>query len=136
MNLTKEEIIENSKLIAEFMNLKVKKFMFSYNLYNQRGYRILKWGLSSEKELWIQLNDNNFYHSSWNWLMPVLEKIENMDFVTSIQIDKTKDVYLTPCTHACIFDGTDLEIIEEADNKFHAIYKAVVCFINWYNNKK
>lgn len=78
MKLTENEIIENSKLISEFMGLNVKKVMLSYNLYNQRGYRILKWGMNSEENLWIQLNKNNFYHSSWEWLMPVIEKIEDL----------------------------------------------------------
>lgn len=28
------------------------------------------------------------YHSNWSWIMPVLDKIENMGFITTIRSDK------------------------------------------------
>jgi len=66
------------------------------------------------------------YSRSWDWLMPVVEKIETMDYgfkicrkVVEIYIDSTKEV-----------------IIKKKEScKIDSLYKAVIEFINFYNAK-
>ena len=53
--MSNEEIIEGNKLIAEFMGKEIRD-----HLYNDA----VKWK----------------YHLSWDWLMPVIEKISKIEF--------------------------------------------------------
>jgi len=59
---------DGNRLIAEFMGYK----------YFQSSYR--GWGFcKDEKDMSTWLHSNNIlYHSSWDWLMPVIEKIESL----------------------------------------------------------
>lgn len=67
-NLTQEEIIEGNKLIAEFMNYNDVDCSYCKNNYDCNH---IQCGLSKEeKEELLQ------YHTSWDWLMGVVEKIE------------------------------------------------------------
>ena len=59
--MSEQEIIEGNKLIAEFMGY---KFIEDWHQY---------WRLSDKHLL---LENELKYHSSWDWLMPVVEKIE------------------------------------------------------------
>jgi len=57
---------ENNKLIAVFMEL--KEFTYYEYLYNEQIY----------------LKDDLYYHSDWNWLMEVVEKIESLGYNVNI----------------------------------------------------
>lgn len=67
--MTKEEIEEGNKLIAEFMGWKyiaadeTKHFKYDYYIQPDRNH-FDAWRLE--------------YHSSWDWLMPVYKKIKDM----------------------------------------------------------
>lgn len=70
------------------------------------------------------------YHSSWDWLMPVVEKIES---------DERYDVNILQYG-TCIFDN-QREIVNNIanisfDKKIDHTYDAVVHFIKDYNKKK
>ena len=109
--------LENNKLIAEFLNVKMHpcetienlKFlpMEERGLYN--GYFI----------------DALKYHEDWNWLMEVVEKIESLGY--RIEIVK----------HICriYLSNKETIIISENIPKIEAVYSAVVEFIKWYNNQ-
>lgn len=74
--------------------------------------------------------DNLHYDSSWDWLMPVVERIECFcDVIVHIDgnscvidIDEAK------------FGMPEEQIIVDADSKIEAVYGAVVSFIEWWNN--
>ncbi len=74
------------------------------------------------------------YNTSWDWLMPVFEKIESFIdpknnealFDTSIYADYTEILKR---------DGEILERFDDARKISHA-YKAIVGFIKWYNENK
>ena len=99
------------------------------------------------------------YYTEWDWLMPVVDKIEEMGFTTSIKTSYARinpremgryDNYISfvgfneggwhsrnPCPSVDDdidngYESKGHEII----NKRQAIYKAVVVFINWYNKNK
>ena len=112
--MTQEQIIEGNKLISEFMGLKIGN---AWQVWN--GYA----DYSQEAEF--------EYHQSWNWLMPVVERINETripenDFPASVIIFKT----------TCHIND-DQQIIVEADIKkgedlLICVWKAVVEFIKWY----
>jgi len=90
---------ESNKLIAEFMGMENERhsdgrYLFTTDIDELKG---------ADTRFWEQL----YFHVSWDWLMPVVEKIyqlnSNTDFFGSINLEAT--------------------------------YKEVVEFINEYNKK-
>jgi len=72
------------------------------------------------------------YHTSWDWLMPCVEKIESLTYDVRINGygSEGDDKYCDIC------DGND-EISEfTSKSKIEAVYKSVVEFIHWYNKNK
>ena len=113
----------NNKLIAMFMGS-----------YNGKEYSIpVSYGMDSfiEKDL--------KYHCSWNWLMPVVEKIEELGFDT--EISRGNQISNYGCQSCdigkgfCYGDGEESVKESIAHNltkiKIEAVYEAVVKFINW-----
>jgi hypothetical protein len=86
---------DNNKLIAEFM-----------------GYP----NISNDEDKRDYLEDYVKYHKSWDWLMPVVDKIENY-----LSDNVGKVGYFDEC-----LSSNDLEVR----------YQAVVEFINQYNKTK
>ena len=105
--MTQEEI-EGNKLIADFMGLWKGIDCYEYSKDVCYGFKDLK------------------YHSSWEWLMPVVEKIE-----------KIKGVRIFIKGNRCeIFNygfemGSPLSVY-----KIESVWLAVVAFIKWYNQTK
>lgn len=66
---------------------------------------------------------NSFYHTSWAWLMPVVEKI--------CKIDNEADVDLSVA-----IQNAELEIINNTSILCHMreVYNRVINFIVWYNS--
>ncbi len=140
--------MEDNKLIAEFMDV---------NLITIDDIRANKNPYISSVDGYTK--EDLQYHTSWNWLMPVVDKIEEMGFTTSIKTSYVRinpremgryDNYISwisfskgswhsrnPCPS--VDDDVDNgyeSIGHETINKRQAIYKAVVSFINWYNKNK
>lgn len=114
-------IIENNKIIAEFMGL---------NLYRGNWYKST---IATEKKICKQ--KDLLYHHDWNWLMAVVDKIEGMQAVvkmarhwgTTVK-DEVEDMYF--CTIK--FDNKEIDIAWK-DDKIGAVYLAVVEFIKSQN---
>lgn len=113
-----QDIIEGNKLIAEF--IEGKMIVVDYH-----GINI------------IQLPDRQYdllglkYHSSWDWLMPVVEKIEEGNYAVTI----TQNI----CTiRACIMGDRTIRAHQTGNyktpnTKLFNTWLAVVEFIKWYN---
>ena len=99
----------NNKIIAEFMGDKPKELLYR-NVYKD-------------------------YSSSWDLLMPVVEKIESLS-------DTKGDSYrFTITMYDASIKGTDIEILGDAyyegsEQKIMSTYQAVVEFIKQYNDGK
>lgn len=76
---------------------------------------------------WV-IPSNMCFNTSWDWLMPVVEKIESIEGVRFI-IERNKVVVLTYAVHPEYFCRKTTE------TKLTTIYNAVVEFIKWYNSQ-
>ena len=75
-------------------------------------------------------SDDFQYDTSWDWLIPVVEKIEGLDdnggfFDCHFQILRNGSFVIDRCGE------TVIEIY--GNDKLKATYKAVIQFIKWYN---
>ncbi len=107
--------LENNKLIAEFMG---------YESYEYRGYR-----------MFILEEDNHrtdvdlHYHTSRDWLMPVVEEIHTHGCVVVISSNGVTTIYSSKGEVLAEEDS------EEDDHMHDATYKAVVTYIKEHFNK-
>jgi hypothetical protein len=123
--------IENNKLIAEFMGCIIKDE--NGNLPTESSQHKL-----FVEEEWDKLNvcspyspNGVEYHTSWEWLIPVVEKIESLNVVCFEKNLQEEGDY------QCLFTkGNDIFICHYADTSKEATYKAVVEFIKWYNETR
>jgi len=104
--------LETNKLIAEFMGM-------------EHCYRPYGNGFMEVKECGsvIELDDLE-YHTSWDWLMPVVEKVNK---VSGYDDYNTHRLHIQRVFADCVF--------ENAVSK-KEVHKAVVEFIKWYNENK
>lgn len=119
------EILEGNKLIAEFMG------------WGERGiYRtpFEDAGMCNGEPSSICYDRNLLFNSDWNWLMLVVEKIEEIE-------DKNGyNIFWVKIDGVCceIQQADSLDIIVEADceTKIESVFLACVKFIKWYNQNK
>ena len=109
--------MENNKLIAEFMELPTEVFNSGNLNYYFKEFNSGTW--YEEQEL--------SYNISWDWLMPVVDKIESFRDSNGNAYRFTIDM----CNAQ--IEGTTIEILGDA-YKLDATYKAIVQFIKNYKN--
>lgn len=119
--------LEKNKVIATFMGAREDDFD--------------EWGIGwsfPQKEWYMPRQAPNAdelrYHDSWDWLMPVVEKIEGMDLSvsitpTEIEIRDHKGIY-----KECI--QVDRWRRSASTRKLEAVYRSVYVFLRWYNRRK
>ena len=114
--------IEGNKLIAEFMGVKPVD-----GFYN--GWELHKAGLPFSYGAMGNGTSDPKFHSSWDWLMPVVEKVESLGFETSI--------YHLPqvLNTVKIISGRNDVIGVNRKTKIEATWLAVTEFIKWYNER-
>ena len=112
---------ENNKLIAEFMELpKVPCRIGTERGVITEGYK--------HPNVGVPMTTNGMqYKYSWDWLMPVVEKIENFGFEFIIAESRCKIKHNTDHSIEELFH------IETIGSKINTTYDAVVKFINEYN---
>ena len=107
---------ENNKLIAEFMGLE-EIYTPLLNIYE-----------ISETETCLETD--LAYHTDWDWLMEVVEKIESEGF--SIEMNRQEEG-----DYQCLITkGNDIKFQTFSSMKIEAVYNACVEFIKWYNEQK
>ncbi|MES2864053.1 MAG: hypothetical protein V4666_08040 [Bacteroidota bacterium] len=70
------------------------------------------------------------YNSSWDWLMPVVEKIESLLPDDSVIMIEYKDCYIP-----VLDDGEPFTIQGRGGTKLIAVYEACLEFIKWHNEQ-
>lgn len=91
--------------------------------------------ISTDKRIKIMKVEKLNYHCSWNWLMPIVEKIEQEGYCFSVyghQGGYTETRIFVPG----IVDVAQSKISSQInDNKMEAIYKSIVDYIDWKQKK-
>jgi hypothetical protein len=119
--MSEEEILEGNKLIAEFMGY---KYINPKDSCDRWG-----WYLNGDNSTSINYLKELKYHSSWDCLMPVVEKIESILSISD------EDYYsITIRRDECILNNGYSDIIKHSlpnQSKIESIYKVVIEFINF-----
>ncbi len=121
-----KNVLIGNKLIAEFIG------MPETNIENHFGTVESEWCLNSTIPFAVPY-DNAMFDESWDWLMPVVEKIEEMDVVASFQIEQPT-IYIWASSESSTFE--DIEVDTFAKSKIEAVYESCIKFIKWYNENK
>lgn len=119
--LSKEEIKEGTELIVNYMDYWYEKpesldFTYLFKKVNK--------GLDTERNITLCTIGNEKFHTSYDWIMEVIEKIEHMGFNFFSKKGLIKLSYNT-------FEYFNIEIND--NNKKLALFKVVVEFIKYYN---
>ena len=131
------DIKEGNKLIAEFMGHSLSGgiwYMPDYSHYAYKGTHSFKIDCFKTEQL--------SYNSSWDWLMPVVERIETISiyqaeqygsFPVSFAFLKVLNNYVVIVSCAALKFN---QIKMENAIRLTATHEAVIEFIKWYNKNK
>lgn len=130
-----DNITENNKLIAEFLDW---EFDDLSETFETPFLKLIDPNAFGDEQYSCKLQDFELeFHSDWNWLMSVVEKIENLQdenncAIYNVQIEQSFTEIIDNHTSETIIYNID------ADSKIEAVYNTVIEFIKWYNeqNKK
>lgn len=109
-------------------NLLINRFMGSYKMGGGAVIALKEYptgipGFNYDPSTYLK------FHESWDWLMPVVEKIESLGYpvkITSKYCSVARDyTYKEP-----------LVVSEFRDAKIKKVYDIVTGFITWYNKNK
>ena len=143
--MTTEEIIEGNKLIAEFMGFQKCNCIRNENGRYYDYHLSDKFELIKEVKIWIE-GEHGFglenqdmcfiedlkFHSSYDWIMPVVEKIEQLLFPN----DVFYNIHILGGCCVCIISSDMDELGQYSEpTKILTVFKAVVEFIKWYNEQ-
>ena len=120
MNTTENNKSETNRLIAEFMGIVFTKD----NKANHPRIKAPYPPIECFK-----------YHSDWNWLMEVVEKIESLGYGFNFFFKKDKCYVSISNFESNVFVGANGVDYNTQPNKIEAAYNACVTFIEWYNNQ-
>ncbi len=117
--------MKDNKLIAEFMGVKptILGDEITYEMYGIID--CIEDGLDEQH---FFLEEELMFHTSWDWLMPVVEKIE------CTHDDKGDCFNVMMEAFECTISGLGLTLCLNGHTKMDATYKAVVEFIKEQNN--
>jgi hypothetical protein len=107
---------EGNKLIAEFMGFgNVSKDEFIYAV------------ILSGKAMGYKTPKDMLFHTSWDWLMPVVEQVD-FDSAHFVEIQG----------RSCTIKNANLEWVHcsQGVSRIDATYKAVINFIKWHNEQQ
>ena len=124
--MTTQEILEGNKLIAEYMGAKRKE----YSITNREHY-LFRDGRK-------YLTENLIFHSSWDWLMPVVEKIESLptdkENGEEFQFSITGDgIAITQYDDGSGIIASRVNYLGKSKLEF--TFEVVVEFIKWHTNE-
>lgn len=134
MTYTEQEIVYYDKLIAEFMGADIPSYSKNAKgvvtncslVYN--NHRVDYFYINDK---WSAYGDLFKFSKSWDYLMPVVDKIETME--TNVMIKRN---YCNIRTWDYDdFTCTGFSTVNISHEKIEATYCAIIYFIKWYNQK-
>ena len=126
-----DNIIENNKIIAEFLDW---EFDDLSETFETPFLKLVDPHAFGDEQYSCKLQDFELeFHSDWNWMMRVVEKIENLQDENNCAI---YNVQIEQCFVEIIINHTSETIVEvDSNSKIQAVYNACVEFIKWYNKQ-
>ena len=145
--MTQEEINDYNRRCAEFLGLK-------------RGWWISQQKpLTDDKKQWCDLDGKTFlgskvyfdkdlkFHSDWNWIMKVVEDIEELGYqfdITGNEVGVNSNIMSmenistggTMNSYNRSYYPTIISICEEDYSKKEAVVQAINQFLIWYNEQR
>jgi len=138
--------METNSLITKFMDVKV--VFVNLKHLNDRSFWMIDHdskpvfdlyfdysiSFESEENCYQYYNERARYAESWEWLMPVIDKIESLGY-TFMYSKNTHDVHIGEDAH--MFSARYMTtIVGKGSTKIESHYNAVINFIKQYNNDK
>lgn len=124
VNDVRPNIIESNRLIADFMGLKPTKFGTNYQWSDSPHFFV---NHDTHEKVMESIANYSKYDTSWDWLIPVVEKIESISgqfwigkYSTSVTSENVRDWEIS--------SGKGL-------TKIQSVYVCAVRFITWYNEQ-
>lgn len=137
--MEQSEIIEGNKMIAVFMGAIPCKDWLDIDGYEHKDWYHTQWSnrLQENLELYSYRYSQLEYHSSWDWLMPVVEKIESLDKLGGIVTIQQGQCKITSrmLGDNSVYANKSNYMLMGAKGKLFSTYEAVVEFIKWYNTQ-
>lgn len=128
--MKRKKIIKGNEIIAKFMiSKKGKKLKVPGCIYRQD----INDGLLVEDSLDEEDYESFKYHSSWDWLMPVVEKINTLLYPNE---DDGYADQLIEQDNDLIFDFQNAHYFGYRAETLKDIYNKCITFIKWYNKNK
>jgi len=124
MKLTTDEILEGNKLIAEFMGVTLEGS-------ERNGFWLVGDGVLTA------FTQHLGYHASWDWTMPVADRINSMGKAFSLAVFKSY-VSLTVEKGGKFykdFSFSHAEYITAEQTGKEAMFKLLVKFVKWQNEQ-
>ena len=127
-----ENITENNKLIAEFLDW---EFDDLSETFETPFLKLVDPNAFGDEQYSCKLQDFELeFHSDWNWLMRVVEKIESFVFNENNSFNVT-----IGATNYCVIQDSNGEfydgVEDSGETKLLTVYNACVKFIKWYNEQ-
>ena len=128
-----ENIIENNKIIAEFLDW---EFDDLSETFETPFLKLVEPQAFGDEQFSCKLQDFELeFHSDWNWLMSVVEKIESL----SDEENNGKFFFEIYLDSAIIFSNGDyvnglIEVMGQG-SRINNVYQTCVEFIKWYNEQ-
>jgi len=123
-------IIEQNKLIAEFMG---GLYTPSFELRKGEIWLPIQ-GICRYDTIEIGRGRTLKYHTSWDWIMPVIEEIEKHIYAN----DEYYNFQILGGCYVIIISshGNELVTSDNGQSKLECVYNACIEFIRWHNNQK
>ena len=125
-----KNIIENNKLIAEFMGV-FDKILSTGNMHSWSDAPFYYTTEDTREKVIKNISRYSKYSKDWNWLMEVVEKIENLS-----KEGETYMFSITKFSARVTYKGSRIVDLPIDNTKIEAVYNACVEFIKWYNENK
>ena len=116
-------VIKGNKLIAEFMG-------WSQQLDVEKRWYGAWFDQHKVRKAWSEFQGHEplLFNESWDWLMPVVEKIENFNDGCTLCIIEDERCHINT--------QTNFEVDSVGYTKIEAVYNAIIEFIKWYNQQE
>ena len=125
--------MESNRIIADFIGaVQTYKPYVNTDDMEYDMYGVIPTIEDGENEKHYFLPQEMLFDTDWNWLMEVVEKIENIKIETyKVRVD----IYFNCCQIYPTHWDKLISIYGNNETKLQATYRAVVEFIKWYNKQ-